>query len=281
MLATLIIVFREAIEAGLIVGIVLAATRGVPGRVRQVTVGVAAGVAGACVVAVFAGSIAELFDGAGQEVFNAAVLLLAVVMLTWHVVWMASHGREMAAELRRTGAEVAAGRRPVSALSVVVGVAVLREGFEVVLFLYGIAVGGAVGWQSMLAGAVAGLVLAGGLTALTYAGLVRLPAHRLFQVTGWMVTLLACGLAAQAAGFLQQGGVVEVLGGTVWDTSSVLAADSIVGRVLHTLVGYTDRPTGLQVVVYLGTLAVIAVLSRWQAASSRRNPGQGRRAAKA
>lgn len=280
MLATLIIVFREAIEAGLIVGVVLAATRGVPGRVHQVATGVAAGVAGACVVAMFAGSIAELFDGAGQEIFNAAVLLLAVVMLTWHVVWMASHGREMAAELRRTGADVAAGRRPVSALSVVVGVAVLREGFEVVLFLYGIAVGGAVGWQSMLAGAAAGLLLAGGLTALTYAGLVRLPAHRLFKVTGWMVTLLACGLAAQAAGFLQQGGVVEAMGGTLWDTSSMLAAASIVGRMLHTLVGYTDRPTGLQVMSYLGTFATITLLSRRQAASAGRNPGQ-RKPAKA
>ncbi|MGI4939084.1 MAG: FTR1 family iron permease [Janthinobacterium lividum] len=281
MLATAIIVFREAIEAGLIVGIVLAATRGVPGRVRQVTAGVAAGVAGACVVAMFAGSIAELFDGAGQEIFNAAVLLLAVVMLTWHVVWMASHGREMAAELRRTGADVAAGRRPVSALSVVVGVAVLREGFEVVLFLYGIAVGGAVGWQSMLAGATAGLLLAAGLTVLTYAGLVRLPAHRLFTVTGWMVTLLACGLAAQAAGFLQQGGVIEVMGATLWDTSSVLATDSIAGRVLHTLVGYTDRPTGLQVAAYLATLAAITLLSRRQAASAGRNPGKRGKAAKA
>ena len=262
MLAALIIVFREAIEAGLIVGIVLAATQGVPGRTRQVAAGVAAGVAGACLVAAFAGSIAERFEGAGQEVFNAAILLVAVAMLTWHVVWMSAHGRAMAGELRRAGAEVAAGRRPVSALSVVVGVAVLREGFEVVLFLYGIAAGGAVGWPSMLAGAGLGLLAAAGLTALTYAGLVRLPTHRLFRVTGWLVTLLACGLAAQAAGFLQQGGVVEALAAPLWDTSAVLSAGSIVGRVLHTLVGYTDRPTGLQAVAYAGTFAAILLLSR-------------------
>lgn len=269
MLATLIIVFREAIEAGLIVGIVLAATRGVPGRTLPIVAGAAGGVAGACVVAALAGSIAALFDGAGQELLNAAILILAVVMLTWHVVWMASHGREMARELREAGANVTAGRRPVSALGVVVGVAILREGFEIVLFLYGISVGGAVGWPSMLAGAALGLAAAAGLTVLTYAGLVRLPAHRLFAVTGWMITLLAAGLAAQAAGFLQQGGLVAAMRATAWDTSGVLAADSIVGRILHTLVGYTDRPSELQVVAYVLTIATILALSRWRSEAPR------------
>ena len=262
MLATLVIVFREAIEAGLIVGIVLAATRGVPNRGRQVALGVAAGVVGACLMALFAGRIAEAFEGSGQELLNAGVLAIAVVVLTWHVVWMSSHGRAMAAELRQVGTDVTAGRRPLSVLSVVVGVAVLREGFEVVLFLAGIAIGGGAGWPSMLVGGGAGLLMAAGLTALTYAGLVRLPAHRLFAITGWLVTLLACGLAAQAAGFLQQGGIIEAMSGTVWDTSRVLTVDSIPGRLLHTLVGYTDRPSGLQALVYVATLCAILFLAR-------------------
>ena len=265
MLATLIIVFREAIEAGLIISIVLAATAGVPGRGWQVALGVAGGAAGACVVAVFAGAIADAFAGAGQEILNAGVLAVAVAMLAWHVVWMASHGRQMAADLRRVGDDVAAGRRRVSALSVVVGAAVLREGFEVVLFLSGIAIGGGVGWPMLLLGGIGGLLLASGLTALAYAGLVRLPARRLFAVTGWMITLLAAGLAAQAAGFLQQGGVVDAMDGTLWDSSRLLPVDGILGRVLHTLVGYTDRPTGLQALAYGVTLAAILLLSRRQA----------------
>ena len=100
MLATVLIVFREVIEAGLIVGIVLAATRGVPRRGLWVGYGIVGGVAGACVVAVFAGEIAALFEGAGQELFNASILLLAVGMLTWHNVWMANHGRVIAQEMR-------------------------------------------------------------------------------------------------------------------------------------------------------------------------------------
>ena len=98
MLAALIIVFREVFEAGLIVGIVLAVTRAVAGRGWWISGGVAAGVLGACIVAAFAGALSSAFAGVGQEMFNAAVLGLAVVMLTWHNVWMARHGRELAAE---------------------------------------------------------------------------------------------------------------------------------------------------------------------------------------
>src|SRR5580704_14276930 len=99
MLSALLIVFREVIEAGLIVGIVLAATTGVPRRGLAVGLGVVAGILGACLVAVFAGELAALFQGSGQELFNASILLIAVMMLTWHNVWMASHGSQMAREL--------------------------------------------------------------------------------------------------------------------------------------------------------------------------------------
>ena len=84
MLSALLIVFREMIEAGLIVGIVLAATQGVPRRGRAVSTGVLGGVLGASLVAAFAGELAALFQGNGQELFNASILLLAVTMLTWH-----------------------------------------------------------------------------------------------------------------------------------------------------------------------------------------------------
>jgi len=160
MLATLLIIFREVIEAGLIVGIVLAATKGVPRRGLWVAYGIVGGVGGACLVAAFAGQIAPLFEGSGQELFNASILLLAVGMLTWHNVWMASHGRTIAQETRAVGVAVAAGQKPLAALSVVCGVAVLREGSEVVLFLYGIAAAGGISAIGMMAGGALG-VLAG------------------------------------------------------------------------------------------------------------------------
>src|ERR1700748_3489147 len=158
MLASLLIVFREVIEAGLIIGIVLAATVGVARRTLWVGIGVAGGVAGACLVAAFAEQLANLFEGSGQEIFNAAILLVAVMMLTWHNVWMASHGREMSRELRQMGAAVSSGQKTLTALAGVVGVAVLREGSEVVLFLYGIAAQGGLSMSSMLIGGGLGLL---------------------------------------------------------------------------------------------------------------------------
>jgi high-affinity iron transporter len=260
MLSALLIVFREVIEAGLIVGIVLAATKGVPRRDFAVSLGVLAGVLGACLVAAFAGGLASLFQGSGQELFNASILILAVMMLTWHNVWMASHGREMARELKAAGHDVVTGKRTLAALGVVVGVAVLREGSEVVLFLYGIAAQGGVSNAGLLAGGALGLAAGAAVSALMYLGLLTIPAGRLFQVTSGLITLLAAGMAGQAVLFLQNGGYINAWTGTVWDTSWLLKEDSIPGRLLHTLVGYVQAPDGAQVAAYLATIAGILLL---------------------
>jgi len=262
MLSALLIVFREVIEAGLIMGIVLAATRGVPKRDIAVSLGVLAGILGACLVAAFAGGLASLFQGSGQELFNASILILAVMMLTWHNVWMASHGREMARELKAAGHEVVTGKRTLAALGVVVGVAVLREGSEVVLFLYGIAAQGGVSNAGLLAGGALGLAAGAAVSALMYLGLLTIPAGRLFQVTSGLITLLAAGMAAQAVLLLQNGGYINAWSGTVWDTSWLLKEDSIPGRLLHTLVGYVQAPDGAQVAAYLATIAGILLLMR-------------------
>src|SRR5882757_2818353 len=267
MFGALIIVFREVIEAGLIIGIVLAATRGVSGRGRWVATGVLAGTLGAGVVALFAEAIANAFEGSGQELLNAGVLGIAVVMLMWHAAWMARHGREMAAEMAAVGAAVTAGKRPMTALAVVVGLAVLREGSEVVLFLYGIVATGTSASALLLGGAL-GVAAGAAFTALTYYGLIAIPTRHIFTVTTVLIALLAAGMAAQAVQFLDAAGMIHVLGRRLWDTSGWLPQDGILGRLLHTLIGYTDRPTELQLIAYLATLAVMAVLT-WVATPAR------------
>jgi high-affinity iron transporter len=262
MLSALLIVFREVIEAGLIVGIVLAATRGVPRRSGFVTLGAAGGVLGACLVAAFAGELAALFEGNGQELFNASILLIAVAMLTWHNVWMASHGREMARELKAAGHDVITGKRTLAALAIVVGVAVLREGSEVVLFLYGIVAQGGTTNAALALGGVLGLVAGAGVSALMYFGLLTIPAHRLFSVTSGLITLLAAGMAAQAVLFLQNGGYINAMTDPVWNTHWLLADDSIAGRLLHTLVGYSEAPDGAQIIAYLAVIAMMLGLMR-------------------
>jgi high-affinity iron transporter len=262
MLASLVIVFREVIEAGLIVGIVLAATRGVPRRGWWVACGVAGGTLGACIVAAFAGELGALFNGSGQELFNAAILLVAVGMLTWHNAWMAGHGRELAREVRAVGTAVAEGARPLTALAIVVGVAVLREGSEVVLFLYGIFATGGTSVSAMLAGGTIGVALGAAMSALIYLGLLAVPAHRLFAVTTGLITLLAAGLASQAVFFLQQADYFQGLATPLWDTSWLLREDSMSGRLLHTLIGYTAMPDAAQLVAYAMVIAIMLVLMR-------------------
>jgi high-affinity iron transporter len=259
MLSALIVVFREVIEAGLIIGIVMAATRGVAGRGRMVLFGVAVGVLGAMIVALFAGTISQAFEGAGQEIFNAAVLGIAVVMLMWHNAWMARHGREIAVAMREVGTAVSEGTRPLTALAVVVGLAVLREGSEVVLFLYGIMAQGT-SQADLLVGGLLGIAAGAAFTALTYFGLLAIPTRYIFSVTSWLIALLAAGMAAQSVQFLNSAGVLLALDNTVWDTSWLLSESTLFGHLVHTLIGYSERPSLMQLIVYLGVLALMYLL---------------------
>jgi len=254
-----IIVLREVIEAALIIGIVLAATQGVPRRGRFIIGGVALGLLGAALVAAFAGTIAGALEGMGQEIFNAAILLTATVMLGWHNVWMKRHGAGIARDMKAVGRDITSGESSLAALLVVVGLAVLREGSEVVLFLYGIAAGGA-GTAPMLAGGLLGLAGGAAIGALLYFGLLTIPTRHLFAVTGGLLLLLAAGMAAQAAGFLVQAGKLPALADPIWDTSAWLPEYGIVGQVLHALMGYVDHPSGMQVLFFLATGAGIGVL---------------------
>ena len=262
MLAALIIVFREVFEAGLIIGIVLAVTGSVRHRNRWIGGGVLAGVAAACVVAAFAGALSQLFAGMGQELFNAAILSVAVIMLTWHNIWMARHGREMAGEMRAIGQAVAAGTKSLLALAVVVGVAVLREGSEVALFLYGVAASDGGSALSLASGGVVGLALGAAVCLLTYFGLMRIPPRALFATTTALITLLAAGMAAQAVAFLERANWLTSLDSVVWDSGWLLSQESIVGRTMHTLIGYTDQPTEMQLLVYVAVLLVTVLLMR-------------------
>jgi high-affinity iron transporter len=257
MAGALIIVLREVIEAGLIVGIVLAATRTLPSRGLYVAAGILAGLLGAALVAAFAGALSNALAGVGQEVFNAAILGIAVIMLGWHNIWMARHGRQIGEDMRRLGRDVLSGSRSLTALAVVVAVAVLREGSEVVLFLYGVVISSGESGLSLVLGGLLGLLLGAGISTLTYTGLAVIPPRHLFRVTSVLIGFMAAGMAAQSVAFLEQADIATGLGDVVWNTSSLLADNSIAGRVLHTLLGYTGKPTELQLVVYLATLGTI------------------------
>ena len=231
---------------------------------------------GAALLALFAGALESAFAGNGQEVFNAAILVAAVIMLGWHQIWMASHGRQMAGAMKALGRDVALGRKSLFAMALVVGVAVLREGAEVVLFLYGIAASGHEGWAALMLGGAIGILLGAAVSFLLYRSLVAIPIARLFSVTGWLIALLAAGMAGQAAAILAGADLIPAWGYQLWDTSWLLPEDSIPGRALHALVGYADRPMGVQLAAWFAVLAVLVLGARY----TRRTPMRSSHAAR-
>src|SRR6202790_1035144 len=258
MLSIGILVLREGLEAAPIVSVVYAATRGIPGRGRWVGLGIGAGVVGALLVAAFAGAIASAVSGIGQEVFNASILLAAVVMIGWHAIWMSSHGKALVTKLKSVGTEISVGHRPLAALLVVVGIAVLREGSEAVLFVYAQAANGS-DWLDLAAGTSAGILGGAGIGLALYLGLVRIPMRYFFTATNWLLLLVAAGMAAQAANFLAQTDILPELGSRLWDTSALLSDRSLFGQTLHALIGYDARPAGIQLAFYFFTVAIIVL----------------------
>ena len=261
MFGSSIVVFREVLEAALIITIILAATRGVANRGLWVSTGIIAGLAGAIMVASFTERISNMMEGVGQEIFNAGILLTAVLMLAWHNIWMSAHGRQLAAQMKAVGQGVSNGDLPMFTLALAITLAVLREGAEVVLFLNGMSMSG-VSATNLTMGA--GIGVAGGFAIgiAMYFGLLRIPLRHFFQVTGWMILLLAAGLAANAAGYLEQAGILPAIKPMLWDSSWLLSQQSLAGQLAHTLIGYQARPSGIALLFWVVTFSTILVLMK-------------------
>jgi high-affinity iron transporter len=260
MIPAFIILFREALEISIILSIIMAATHGIPGRGRWIWAGIAGGVLGSALVALFADGISQAMEGMGQELFNAIVLGIAVLMIGWTVIWMQKHGRELAQKIKHVGKAVNEGELPLYALATVVSLSMWREGAEIVLFMYGIMSTSTESLISIVAGGVAGASIAIVIGTLIYLGLVRMSHRHLFSVTGTLLILLACGMAAQAAGFLTAAGWLPEIIPQLWDSSALLSESSLPGKILHAMLGYSERPSAMQLIFYVATLVTILML---------------------
>ena len=277
MFGSSIVVFREVLEAALIITIILAATRGVALRGLWVSTGIVTGIAGAIVVASFTEGISNMMEGVGQEIFNASILLAAVIMLAWHNIWMAAHGKQLATHMKAVGQGVSNGDLPMFTLALAIALAVLREGAEVVLFLNGMAMSGETA-ASLTIGSAIGV--SGGLAigVAMYFGLLRIPLRHFFQVTGWMILLLAAGLAANAAGYLEQAGILPAIKPVLWDSSWLLSEQSLAGQLAHTLIGYQSRPSGIALLFWMITFSTILLLMKTVGRSSQQQDKPNRAA---
>lgn len=260
MVATFVIFLREAVEASMIVAILLAYLNraGQRQHFRDVFLGVGAGVALATVGGVAAYLSIRSYAGSRvQTIFETVTYLVAAVVLTYMTFWMRAHSRNLSAELRRR-ADAALSRGARGGLALLAFQAVGREGLETVVFTL------AVVFATSATGAVAGaaLGLAGGLgvAVVIYHLGHRLNMGRFFRAVGALLLVFAAGLLVDAVQNLQQLGWMPYLTHPLWDTGGLLNEDSALGDLAHTFLGYASRPSVLQAAVYVAYAALALTL---------------------
>ena len=199
MLSFAIIVFREVLEIALILGVLVAATRGLAHRGQWVWIGLIAGVIGSLIVAAFAEVISNAMEGMGQELFNAIVLSAAAILIGWTVVWMRRQAWSITQAMKQVGLAVIKGEKPFYTLAIVIGLTVLRDGSEIVMFTYGALASGE-NVLAVISGSLLGSFLGIGVGGGLYYGLVKISPKNIFSVTSWLLMFLAAGMASQAAG---------------------------------------------------------------------------------
>jgi high-affinity iron transporter len=261
MIVASLIVFHEALEAALFVGIAAAATRGLPRRLHWLAGGVVAGLLGTVCLTLLLAPVRQALQAMGLVQFDMVLLAATLAMLLWHCLWTHAWTLTADGEASDLGQAVRSGQRAPWALAIAVAAAVLREGTETTLFLTALADAGPGQAQgSMLLHALLGLglgMLAGGLA---YAGLVRIPGRHLLVTTTALIAVFAASMAGQLAHDAFQAGWLSMPPGPVWDTTARFSTDSALGTVLHALVGYDGRPSLAQLTGFAGTLVFLTVV---------------------
>ncbi|GAY12638.1 iron uptake transporter permease EfeU [Pseudonocardia sp. N23] len=271
MLATFIIGLREGLEASLIVGIIASflVARARRDALRSVWIGVGVGIAICVAVGVALEIVTVDLPQAAQEGLETVIGLLAVAMVTYMVVWMRTHARDMRASLETSaGAALAAGST--TALVAMAFLAVLREGFETAVFLLA-------AFQASTSPLLAGLgALLGVLVAVAlgygiYRGGVKLDIARLFRITGVVLVIVAGGLLTTAAHTAHEAGWINVGQARALDLSWLVLPGTPVSSLLTGVLGVQPYPVVLEVVVWL--VYVVPLLVYVLApATKRRNP---------
>jgi high-affinity iron transporter len=280
MIPVFVIFLREGIEASMIVAILLAYLDkiGQRGHFRDVFLGVAAAVVLIAGGGVAAYLVIKQYDGSTvQTIFETVTFLLATVVLTYMTFWMQSHSRTMSSELGRRSEEAINGKARLG-IGLLAFQAVGREGLETMVFTLAIVFASTTQsatndhGPALLIGAALGLVVALVIAYFVYKLGRRLNFGAFFRVIGVVLMVFAAGLLADAVENMQGLGWLPFLRHSLWNSSSALNEDSSLGDVFHSLLGYADHPTVLQVIVWVVYVSVSVTLFIRIGRRARRGP---------
>ena len=264
MIAAGLIAFREGLEAALIVGIVVSYLRktGQQKLTRYAWAGVALAILLSVVIAVGITALGMELEGTAEQLFEGVTILLAVGILTWMVFWMRYQSRTMKSTIEQhIQASIDSGSTGRRGLIAVTFLAVFREGVETALFLSAAAF--ATSEMDTLVGAIAGLLIAALVGYLIYGAALRLNLRAFFNVTSILLLVFAAGLFASGIHEFQEAGLLPIITEHLWNTNALIAGDSTLGEVLHTVVGYNASPSLLEVIGYWAYWAFALIGVRW------------------
>lgn len=250
MLSALVIILREALEASLIISILLAVSYFLRVSRRWVLWALMTGMAGAGVVAYFLGAISGWFGGMGQELLNAVLLIWICLSLTGICFFAAryAHGRTPhVAPLLGT------------ALAWAAGFAIVREGCEILVYIYSFTAS-LESFIPVLIGGGIGFGIGGSIGVLIYYLIINLPRRQMMQAIFAIVALISAGMASQAVQYLEQAGLLPAQA-PLWDASGWIPETSLLGQLLYALIGYEATPTPSQIGVYLLILCAMALVA--------------------
>ncbi|MBH8577338.1 FTR1 family protein [Nostocaceae cyanobacterium CENA369] len=255
MLFPFLIMFREGVEAALVVGIIASYLKqtGRTHLMKSVWLGIVLATLVCLAVAIFLQISSQDFPQQEQELFAGVISFVAVGVLTWMVFWMRRAARSIKGELQsQIEAAIQSGDKWGIALVGMAFFAVLREGLETVVFLLATFQQN-LGIQAPV-GALFGYAAAVAVGVGIYQGGIRINLRRFFKWTGAFIILVAAGLLASGIRAFHEAGVWNALQTVVFDASRVLPNNGFIGSLLAGFFGYNDAPTVSEAIVYFGYL---------------------------
>jgi high-affinity iron transporter len=263
MLSGFLLAVREGFEAVLVLSIVIGVLHkmGRQELVPSVWAGTASAIIGSLLIAVGLNLLGSAFSGPGEPVFEGSALLLAAGVLTWMNFWMRQHSNSLA---NRIESQASLGN-PTSArrgLFFLAFLTVIREGAELSVFLLAVAL--TASRVQELAGALLGIATAVLLGWALLSTSRRMNIKLFFRYTNAFMILFAAGMVGLAIGEFNEIGWIPAVVAPLWNLEHLLPDLSLVGQILHTLVGYTSSPSLTQVIAYLGYLALLVGIILWR-----------------